>query len=127
MRILLAGPYWSPRRLDAVDPRDPFTGYAADGPFALTGDAHPWALYLLAENVRAESVVLEHPTCAEFEAELRRGYDLVCLSANRATMAATADMLVRARTLAPAARVVVGGPGVPDILDPLPADPDMRA
>jgi len=124
MHILLASPYRPRALLEGVDAPDPFVGCLPDGPLAMTGRGHYWAFYLLAENLRAESCVLEHPTCAEFEAALRQGYDILCLQVNRNTIACTADMVLRARQLAPATRIVVGGYGVSDVLDPYPADED---
>jgi haloalkane dehalogenase len=125
MRILFASPIPpSMRASGGRDPLDPFTGQLSptQGPFAMTMHGHYWALYLLAENLRAESCVLEHPSTAQFEAELGKGYDLLGLQVNWNTLPETADMVQRARRLAPDTRIVIGGYAIPQILDPLPAD-----
>ncbi|MFN8544949.1 MAG: hypothetical protein U0807_12215 [Candidatus Binatia bacterium] len=124
MRILFTSP-WGPRPLvDGRDPLDPFTGQLSpsQGPYAITLHGHYWAYYLMAENLNAECCVLEHPTRAEFEAELRRGYDLLGLQLNWNTLRDAAEMIACARTVAPATKIVLGGYALPQVLDPLPAD-----
>lgn len=125
MRVLFASPYKPfPLSEDGWDPLDPFTGQLSpsQGPFAMTMHGHYWAFYLMAENLNAECCVLEHPTMAEFEAELRKGYDVVGFQVNWNTLRQTADMIERAKALAPDAIRVVGGYAIAQVLDPLPAD-----
>ncbi|HZP42456.1 MAG TPA: radical SAM protein, partial [Candidatus Binatia bacterium] len=112
------------RLVDGRDPLDPFTGQLspAQGPYALRMQAHYWAFYLMAENLRAETCVLEHPTLGEFEAELRKGYDWLGLQLNWNTLREAARMIERARVVAPRTRIVVGGYALPQVMDPLPAD-----
>src|SRR5581483_4707782 len=124
MRVLFASPYGPRRLVDGRDPLDPFTGQLspAQGPYALRMQAHYWAFYLMAENLRAETCVLEHPTLGEFEAELRKGYDWLGLQLNWNTLREAARMIERARVVAPRTRIVVGGYALPQVMDPLPAD-----
>jgi haloalkane dehalogenase len=119
-----------PRRLvDGMDPLDPFTGQLspAQGPYAVTMHGHYWAFYLMAENLRAETCVLEHPTVAEFENELRRGYDYLGLQLNWNTLCEAAEMIERARAIAPRTKIILGGYALPQVLDPLPPDRDVAA
>jgi haloalkane dehalogenase len=124
MRVLFAGPYEPRPLIDGRDPLDPFTGQLspAQGPYAMQMRAHYWAFYLMAENLRAETCVLEHPTLAEFEAELASGYDWLGLQVNWNTLRETARMIERARQVAPRTRIVVGGYALPQVVDPLPPD-----
>lgn len=125
MRVLFASPI-TPFTLSAegLDPLDPFTGQLSptQGPFAMTMHSHYWAFYLIAENLRAESCVLEHPSLEQFEAELARGYDVLGLQVNWNTLAQTAKMVTRARQIAPKTKIVIGGYAIPQIVDPLPPD-----
>jgi haloalkane dehalogenase len=128
MRVLFASPY-KPFALaeNGSDPLDPFTGQLSptQGPFAMTMHSHYWAFYLMAENLGAECCVLEHPTLAEFEAELRKGYDVVGFQVNWNTLRRTAEMIQRAEEIAPNATRVVGGYAVAQVLDPLPPDAEV--
>ncbi len=130
MRILFSSPV-TPFFVseDGIDPLDPFTGQLspAQGAFAMTGHSHYWAFYLLAENLSAESCVLEHPSMPEFEAELRKGYDILGLQVNWNTLSKTAEMVDRARHLAPETRIVIGGYAIAQLLDPLPSDHEAAA
>lgn len=124
MRVLFASPYRPFPLIGGVDPLDPFTGRLSptQGPFALTLHSHYFAFYFMAENLNVESCVLEHPTMEDFEREVRRGYDVLGLQVNWNTLLKTAEMIERARRLAPKTRIVVGGYAVAQVLDPLPAD-----
>ncbi len=130
MRILFSSPI-TPFTLSAegLDPLDPFTGQLSptQGPFAMTMHSHYWAFYMLAENLGAESCVLEHPSRRHFDDELRKGYDVLGLQVNWNTLAQTAEMVQRAREIAPNTRIVIGGYAIPQILDPLPPDRDAAA
>lgn len=130
MRVLFASPI-TPFSLSAegIDPLDPFTGQLSptQGPFVMTMHSHYWAFYMMAENLDAESCVLEHPSLAQFEQELRNGYDVLGLQVNWNTLGQTAEMVQRARRLAPGTRIVIGGYAIPQILDPLPPDRDAAA
>lgn len=124
MRVLFASPYRPFPLVGGADPLDPFTGQLSptQGPFAMTMHSHYWAFYLLAENLNAESCVLEHPTLDEFDAELRRSYDYLGLQVNWNTLQKTAEMVEHARVLAPETKIVVGGYAVAQLFDPLPPD-----
>jgi radical SAM superfamily enzyme YgiQ (UPF0313 family) len=128
-RILFASPSVPRRLVEGMDPLDPFTGQLSptQGPYAVTMHGHYWAFYLMAENVRAETCVLEHPTVADFEDELRRGYDYLGLQLNWNTLCEAAEMIERARRVAPRTKIILGGYALPQVLDPLPADRDVAA
>lgn len=123
-RVLFASPYKPFALVNGLDPLDPFAGQLSptQGPFAITMHSHYFAFYLIAENLNAESCVLEHPTLEQFEDELRRGYDVLGLQANWNTLRQTAVMVESARAVAPQTKIVVGGYAVAQVIDPLPAD-----
>ncbi|MBI4514296.1 MAG: hypothetical protein HY699_00560 [Deltaproteobacteria bacterium] len=129
MRILFASPYRPFQLVGGADPLDPFTGQLSptQGPFAMTMHSHYWAFYMIAENLNADSCVLEHPSMAEFEQELRKGYDYLGLQVNWNTLRKTAEMIERARALAPDTKIVIGGYAIAQIMDPLPPDEDIAA
>ena len=106
MRILFASPFTPFRLVDGRDPLDPFTGQLspAQGAYAMTMHGHYWAFYLMAENLRAESCVLEHPSLEEFSRELAKGYDFLGLQVNWNTLSQTLVMVERAKEIAPATK-----------------------
>lgn len=128
-RVLFASPCGPLSLVEGRDPLDPFTGQLSptQGAYAMTMHGHHWAFYLMAENLRAECCVLEHPDVEEFETELRRGYDVLGLQLNWNTLRQNAEMIERARRIAPDTRIVVGGYALPQVLDPLPPDEDVAA
>ncbi len=83
------------------------------GIFTLSEHAHSWPLHILAQNVEDESIVLEWPTLAEFEDELRcRSYDFVCISFMNRDLNKLREMSASVRRFCPNAKIVIGGYGV---------------
>src|SRR3990172_1990359 len=123
-RILFTSPCMPRSLVEGTDPLDPFTGQLspAQGPYAVTMHGHYWAFYLMAENLRAETCVLEHPTLGDFEEELRGGYDYLGLQLNWNTLRGAGEMVERARAVAPQTKIILGGYALPQVLDPLPPD-----
>lgn len=70
-----------------------------------------WGLDLIAENLRARSVVLQFPTWRKFAREVRRGYDYVGLSCNVCTLPRVRRMAAEVRRASPGTRIVLGGYG----------------
>lgn len=129
MRVLLAtahGPYAS---VWGESLHDLFTSRLTrgHGMFSFTSHWHAFGLYLIAENLRCPVTVLEEPTLADFEAELREGYDVVGLQLMSRHTARVAAMAELARRLCPSAKVVVGGVGVAALDDDVPCDPERAA
>jgi haloalkane dehalogenase len=92
------------------------------GVFTLKGHSHCWALYLIGENLNAETTVLEHPHMDEFEAELKKGYDYVGIQLVSIATERVAKMLRLVRKVAPKTKVVLGGYGLLSLYDPVPGD-----
>lgn len=85
----------------------------AQGIFTLEEHAHSWPLHLLAQNIEAESVVLEWPSLEEFEDELREtDFDFVCISFMNRDLDKLPVMSAAVRQLRPNAKIVIGGYGV---------------
>jgi len=83
------------------------------GIFTLEEHAHAWPIHILAQNLEADSVVLEWPSFAEYEAELSTGeWDYVCISFMNRDIDKLVEMSSAARRLQPRAKVVIGGYGV---------------
>src|SRR3990172_11203047 len=71
------------------------------GPFSLSAHCHYWGLYTIAENLNAETTVLENPHFDEFEAEISKGYDYWGLQLKSIGTENAVRMMKRARELAP--------------------------
>ncbi|MFL6262986.1 MAG: hypothetical protein ACJ76Y_25075 [Thermoanaerobaculia bacterium] len=83
------------------------------GIFTLEEHAHSWPLHLLAQNVEADSVMLEWPSLEEFEAELSAAdWDYVCISFMNRDLDKLPLMSEAVRRLCPRAKIVIGGYGV---------------
>ena len=110
-----------PRDLaDGIDLYDIMSARLARGQGAFTpsGHAHCWALYLIAENLRAEVTVLENPTWEDFEAEVRKGYDYFGTQLMAAYFPQTIRMLETVRSRSPETVTVGGGYGSLYVSDP---------
>ncbi len=97
------------------------------GPFTLTGYFHAFALHLLAENLRAETTVIEWPTESLLRWELKKGYDYLGIQVKTVHMASVARMVKISREVAPETQIVLGGYGVMHIHNPFPHDPQNHA
>ncbi len=110
-----------PRELvDGIDLYDIMAARLArgQGAFTPTGHAHCWALYLIAENLRAEVTVLENPTWEDFENEVRKGYDYFGTQLMAAYFPQTVRMLEIVRSRSPETVTVAGGYGGLYVSDP---------
>ncbi len=97
------------------------------GPFTLKGYFHAFALHLLAENLDAETTVMEWPTEPLLRRELGKGYDYLGIQVKTVHMASVARMVKIAREAAPETEIVLGGYGVMHIHNPFPHDPEGHA
>jgi haloalkane dehalogenase len=121
MKRILLSTIPGPRELvDGVDLYDIMAARLArgQGVFTPTAHAHCWALYLIAENLRAEVTVLENPTWEDFEAEVRKGYDYFGTQLMAAYFPQTVRMLEIVRSRSPETVTVAGGYGGLYINDP---------
>ncbi len=83
------------------------------GIFTLEEHAHSWPVHLLAQNIEADSAVLEWPSLEEFEQELRDvDYDYVCITFMNRDLDKLPLMSEAVRRLRPRAKIVIGGYGV---------------
>lgn len=129
MKVLLAtahGPYppvWGENLHDLFTSR--LT--RGNGIFSMSSHWHPFGLHLIGENLSSPVTVLEEPRLEEFEAELRRGYDVVGLQLMSRHTPRVARMAAAVRRLAPRAKLVLGGYGVGALDDDVPSDPEGHA
>jgi haloalkane dehalogenase len=77
-----------------------------------------FSLEFIAENLEAPCVVLQYPSRRELVRELRKGYDVVCVSFLLAVYHRMKEVVALVREHAPAAKIVLGGYGttLPDEL-----------
>jgi hypothetical protein len=70
-----------------------------------------FGLYFLAENLDGDITVLDFPSRKAFEAELRKGYDIVGLSFIAPNFKKAQAMAAAVRRLSPSSQIVLGGHG----------------
>mgnify|MGYP002631658933 CR=1 FL=1 len=94
------------------------------GMFSLRFHHPSFGLHLLAENIDAETHVLDFPTQARFIAELRKGYDYVGISFIAPNFVKARRMAELVRQHAPATQIILGGHGthIPDLEKLIDAD-----
>ncbi len=119
-RILLSAIPGPRDLIDGIDLYDIMASRLARGQGAFTpsSHAHCWALYLIAENLRAEVTVLENPTWEDFETEARKGYDYFGTQLMAAYFPQTVRMLEIVRSRSPETITVTGGYGGLYLTDP---------
>ncbi len=127
--VLLAnpcGPYphaWGENVLDFFGSRLS----RGQGVFTFTSHSHCWALYMIAENINANTTVLEYSHLEEFEEELKNHYDYVGIQLIGIYTPIVSKMIEAVRRLSPRTKIVVGGYGVAGLDDPVPHDPEDLA
>ncbi|MFO8058056.1 MAG: radical SAM protein [bacterium] len=128
-RVLLTASY-GPNELGwGEDMYDLLTSRLArgHGPFQMTSHCHYFGLYLIAENIKNPTTVLENPHWEEFDRELDEGYDYVGFQLKSLHTKKVAEMMKRIREKSPGTRIVVGGYGVGTLGNPVPGDTDGDA
>jgi radical SAM superfamily enzyme YgiQ (UPF0313 family) len=88
---------------------------------------YSYPLYIIAENIRNPTTVLECPSWDDFVAEVRRGYDVIAIQVISMHIARVARMMKTIRELSPRTEIVIGGYGVGMIHQPLPGDKEGHA
>ncbi|MEI6210644.1 MAG: B12-binding domain-containing radical SAM protein [bacterium] len=76
--------------------------------FTMVSHTHPGALHLLAQNLEVASVVLEYPRWRHFCREVRRGYEVIGISAYPFHLDSVFRMCRQIRATSPATRILVG-------------------
>ncbi|MBI2890170.1 MAG: radical SAM protein [Nitrospirae bacterium] len=122
--VLLTDPYgpetvkWGRDMLDVMGSRLA----RGHGLFGLDSHMHPWALYIIAENISNPCTVMEHPLWDDFLAEIRKGYDVVGIQFKSYFAPKLVQMIRAIRRESPHTEIVVGGYGVGMLEDPPPGD-----
>jgi len=70
-----------------------------------------FGLYFLAENIDADVTVLDFPSKSRFEAEVRKGYDIVGISFITPNFVKARAMAAYVRAASPATTIILGGHG----------------
>ncbi len=123
-RVLLTNPYgpydleWGENQYDILQSRL----QRGQGPFSLSSYSPCLALYLIAENVRAQATVMEFPHIEDYVEELRKGYDYVGIQLIALNIGKVARMIRIAREIAPRTKVIIGGYGILNLDDPPPGE-----
>ncbi len=93
---------------------DPYTQRFTKGQdiFTSTGHVHCHALHILAQNISWPVTLLEYPTWADFEQEIRKGYAYVGISFFHVHLGIVIEMCKAIRRLAPESTIVLGSYGV---------------
>lgn len=97
------------------------------GPFSMRGYFHAFALFLIAENLKARTTILEHPDEKIFKNELKKNYDYIGLQIVGVHVPRIAKMVRIIRQVSPATKIVIGGYGVSMLYSPPPNDPEDSA
>lgn len=80
--------------------------------FAIPTITHFHGLHLIAQNINAETTVLENPTEKIFIKELQNGYDVIGIYFVIPFFLKVLEMCHIARKLSPDSKILLGGPGV---------------
>jgi radical SAM superfamily enzyme YgiQ (UPF0313 family) len=67
--------------------------------------------HLMGPNIGADVTVLDWPTLADYEREIKKGYDYIGISFIHPTLQKFKKMVERARALAPDSKIIAGGFG----------------
>lgn len=76
--------------------------------FTMVAHWHLFAGHLIAQNVSAPTVILEHPTMENWENEVRKGYDYVGITSLTPNMEDCLEMFRVVRRLSPQSQTVFG-------------------
>lgn len=82
------------------------------GIFSYRFNHHSFGLYLMAENIKAPTTVLDFPSLDEFRAEVRKGYSHVGISFIVPNVDKAKKMAEIVREESPSAKIILGGHGV---------------
>jgi haloalkane dehalogenase len=88
---------------------------------------HSTALHLIAQNLQADTTVLDAPTLEGFRRELRAAPEWLGLSFPVALADRALEMVRLARAVSPRTRVVLGGPGVACLAQHVAPGDELRA
>jgi hypothetical protein len=80
----------------------------ADGIFCIISHSHHFANHILAQNIDAPSVILEYPRWEDFTSEVRKGYDVIGISALPVHLDNVLKMCRYVREQSPRTKIVLG-------------------
>ncbi len=94
------------------------------GVFSLRYNHQSFGLYLIAENLEADTTVLDFPSEKRFVREIRKGYDFVGIAFIVPNFSKAKRMAELVRKHAPSSQIVLGGHGtaIPGIEHEIPCD-----
>jgi radical SAM superfamily enzyme YgiQ (UPF0313 family) len=81
------------------------------GLFSLRCHHHSFGLYFMAENIDADTTVLDFPSQKKFIKEIKKGFDYVGISFIASNFSKAKRMAELVRKYAPSSRIVLGGHG----------------
>ena len=94
------------------------------GPFGFYPSQMTMGLYIIAENIPAETTVIEFPPEDLFVRELKTGYDYLGIQVIATNIPIVVKMVQLARKIAPDTKIILGGYGTAALTVELPHDPD---
>jgi len=80
----------------------------ADGLFCLISHSHHFANHVLAQNINIPSVILEYPRWNDFTEEVKKGYDIIGISALPVHMDSVLKMCTYIREHSPGTKILLG-------------------
>ncbi|MBI5846018.1 MAG: alpha/beta fold hydrolase [Deltaproteobacteria bacterium] len=92
------------------------------GAFTLRSYFPSFALFLIAENIDADTTILEWPTEKVLRRELKKGYDYFAIQVKSVYLVPIAKMVKIAKEVAPKTKIVLGGYGVNHVFNVYPRD-----
>ena len=96
----------------------------AQGIFSYRGHFSAFGLHVIANNISAQSKVIEYPTLNSFKRELKKGYDYVGIGSVVANLQKVRVMAEAVREISPKTKIIVGGycANIEDIKKMMPID-----
>ena len=113
-RVLLTNPYgpyelkWGTAPSDLLNAR---LG-RGHGAFDMSSYLPTYPLYLIAENLKVPTTVLDFPRWDDFVHEVRKGYDFIAIELKSIHVRRVAKMIGAIKEISPKTQIVIGGYGV---------------
>jgi haloalkane dehalogenase len=83
--------------------------FKGQGIFTFEAHMHLVAPFIIAQNISAPATVLDHPTVDNWMEEIKKGYDIVGISALTPSFEGVMEMCRMVRTHSPKSEIVLGG------------------
>jgi haloalkane dehalogenase len=83
--------------------------FKGQGIFTFEAHMHLIAPFILAQNISAPATVLDHPTVENWVEEIKKGYDIVGISALTPSFEGVMEMCRMVRKYSPKSEIVLGG------------------